>query len=128
MRKVYDTPLVQLQAVGDWSADIDAVVLYRPLQPFPSSNWDWIGLYKVGSSPSAVCIFCLGVCLTFNTSDVQVGFSSFSDYVTYTWVKDDEVVFNEEEIQVVGPVRNITVFTHQDSAEDLYWSLPVGVC
>ncbi|XP_037534372.1 inositol polyphosphate 5-phosphatase Ka [Nematolebias whitei] len=84
LRKVYDTPLVRLQAVGDWSADIDAVVLYRPLQPFPSSNWDWIGLYKVG-------------------------FSSFSDYVTYTWVKDDEVAVNEEQMQVFVSKEDIPV-------------------
>lgn len=49
---MYDTPLVRLQPDGDWSADIDAIVVYSPLQPFPSSTWDWIGLYKVG--PAAV--------------------------------------------------------------------------
>nr|XP_012771275.2 inositol polyphosphate 5-phosphatase K isoform X1 [Maylandia zebra] len=76
LRKMYETPLVRLRAEGDWSADIDAMVVYSPLQPFPSSTWDWIGLYKVG-------------------------FSSVSDYITYTWVKDDEVAFNEEVIQVV---------------------------
>ncbi|KAG7235377.1 hypothetical protein INR49_032717 [Caranx melampygus] len=75
LRKMFETPLVRLQPEGDWSADIDAMVLYSPLQPFPSSAWDWIGLYKVG-------------------------FSSISDYITYTWVKDDEVAFNEEIIQV----------------------------
>ena len=31
---------------------------------------------------------------------IQVGFTSVSDYITYTWVKDDEVAFNEEVIQV----------------------------
>jgi len=51
---MYETPLVRLQAEGDWSADIDAMVLYSPLQPFPSSTWDWIGLYKVGCLPLAV--------------------------------------------------------------------------
>lgn len=45
---MYGTPLVRLQAEGDWSADLDSMVLYSPLQPFPSSTWDWIGLYKVG--------------------------------------------------------------------------------
>ncbi|XP_013879126.1 inositol polyphosphate 5-phosphatase K isoform X1 [Austrofundulus limnaeus] len=84
LRKMFDTPLVRLQADGDWSSDIDAMVLYSPLQPFPSSNWDWIGLYKVG-------------------------FSSFSDYITYTWVKDDEVAFNEEWIQVFVSKEDIPV-------------------
>nr|XP_046244395.1 inositol polyphosphate 5-phosphatase Ka isoform X3 [Scatophagus argus] len=76
MRKMYGSPLVRLQAEGDWSADIDAMVLYSPLQPFPSSSWDWIGLFKVG-------------------------FTSVSDYITYTWVKDGEVAFNDEVMQVV---------------------------
>lgn len=44
---MYETPLVQLQPEGDWSADIDAMVVYSPLQPFKASTWDWIGLYKV---------------------------------------------------------------------------------
>lgn len=44
---MYKTPLVRLQPEGDWSADIDAMVVYSPLQPFRSSTWDWIGLYKV---------------------------------------------------------------------------------
>ncbi|XP_054482597.1 inositol polyphosphate 5-phosphatase Ka isoform X2 [Anoplopoma fimbria] len=84
LRKKYDAPLVRLQPEGDWSADIDAMVLYSPLQPFPSSAWDWIGLYKVG-------------------------FSSVSDYITYTWVKDDEVALNEEVIQVYVSKEEIPV-------------------
>ncbi|XP_047449685.1 inositol polyphosphate 5-phosphatase Ka isoform X2 [Mugil cephalus] len=84
LRKMYDTPLVRVQPEGDWSADIDSMVLYSPMQPFPSSNWDWIGLYKVG-------------------------FSSVSDYITYTWVKDDEVAFNDEFIQVYVSKEDIPV-------------------
>ncbi|XP_029965256.1 inositol polyphosphate 5-phosphatase Ka isoform X2 [Salarias fasciatus] len=84
LRKMFDTPLVRLQAEGDWSADIDAMVIYSPLQPFTSSTWDWIGLYKVG-------------------------FSSVLDYITYTWVKDDEVVFNEEIMQVYVSKEEIPV-------------------
>ncbi|CAN9511143.1 unnamed protein product [Ophioblennius macclurei] len=84
LRKMLDTPLVRLQAEGDWSADIDAIVIYSPLQPFASSTWDWIGLYKVG-------------------------FSSVSDYITYTWVKDDEVAFNQEIMQVYVSKEEIPV-------------------
>lgn len=84
LRKVNEAPLVRLQAEGDWSADIDSIVLYSPLQPFPSSSWDWIGLY-------------------------QVGFSSVSDYITYTWVTDNEVAFNEELIQVYMGKEEIPV-------------------
>ncbi|XP_060902157.1 inositol polyphosphate 5-phosphatase K-like isoform X1 [Labrus mixtus] len=84
LRKIQTTPLVRLQPEGDWSADIDSMVLYSPLQPFPSSTWDWIGLYKVG-------------------------FTNVSDYITYTWVKDDEVAFNEEVIQVYVDKEEIPV-------------------
>ncbi|XP_029026046.1 inositol polyphosphate 5-phosphatase Ka isoform X2 [Betta splendens] len=84
LRKMYETPLVRLQAEGEWSADIDAIVVYSPLHPFPSSTWDWIGLYKVG-------------------------FTCVSDYITYTWVKDDEVAFNEEIIQVFVSKEDIPV-------------------
>uniref|UniRef100_A0A7N6FCM3 Inositol polyphosphate-related phosphatase domain-containing protein n=1 Tax=Anabas testudineus TaxID=64144 RepID=A0A7N6FCM3_ANATE len=84
LRKMYETPLVRLQPEGDWSADIDSIIIYSPLQPFPSSSWDWIGLYKVG-------------------------FTSVTDYITYTWVKDDEVAFNEEIIQVYISKEEIPV-------------------
>uniref|UniRef100_A0AAV2J0P3 Inositol polyphosphate-related phosphatase domain-containing protein n=1 Tax=Knipowitschia caucasica TaxID=637954 RepID=A0AAV2J0P3_KNICA len=84
LRKMLDSPLVCLRAEGDWSADIDSIVLYSPQQPFPSSSWDWIGLYKVG-------------------------FSSVSDYITYTWVKDNEAAFNDELMQVFMSKEEIPV-------------------
>uniref|UniRef100_A0AAY4ERF6 Inositol polyphosphate-related phosphatase domain-containing protein n=2 Tax=Denticeps clupeoides TaxID=299321 RepID=A0AAY4ERF6_9TELE len=75
LKKMHDTPLVRVCAEGEWSSDFDAVVNYTILQPFPSSAWDWIGLYKVG-------------------------FKSMTDYVTYTWVKDDQVSLSDELVQV----------------------------
>ncbi|KAK5868218.1 hypothetical protein PBY51_009252 [Eleginops maclovinus] len=84
LKKMFDAPLVRLKAEGEWSADIDAVVLYRPMQPFPSSSWDWIGLFKVG-------------------------FSSMKDYITYTWVKDDEMNSDEEATQVFVSKEEIPV-------------------
>ncbi|XP_077422631.1 inositol polyphosphate 5-phosphatase K-like isoform X5 [Vanacampus margaritifer] len=84
LKKIYTTPLVHLQAEGEWSADIDATLLYSPLQPFPSNTWDWIGLYKVG-------------------------FTSVSDYITYTWVKDDEVSIDEDAIKVYVSKEEIPV-------------------
>lgn len=41
----------------------------------------------------------------------QVGFTSKDDYFTYTWVKDQEVGFSEEAIQVViiGAVVNLSL-------------------
>lgn len=50
LKKMYETPLVQLRPEGEWSADIDALVVYTELRPFPSSSWDWIGLYRVSST------------------------------------------------------------------------------
>lgn len=50
LKKMYETPLVQLQPEGEWSADIDAIVVYSQLRPFPTSSWDWIGLYKVSKT------------------------------------------------------------------------------
>ncbi|XP_038134478.1 inositol polyphosphate 5-phosphatase K-like isoform X2 [Cyprinodon tularosa] len=78
------TPLVSLRPEGDWSADIDCLALYCPLQPFPSSSWDWIGLYKVG-------------------------FGGVSDYITYAWVKDNEAAFNGELMQVFVSKEEIPV-------------------
>ena len=46
------TPLVRLYPEGEWSAEADAMVVYSPLQAFPSSPWDWVGLFKVPRSPS----------------------------------------------------------------------------
>ncbi|CAL8342666.1 unnamed protein product [Arctogadus glacialis] len=75
LKKRQQTPLVQLYPEGDWSADMDAMVVYSTLQAFPSSHWDWVGLFKVG-------------------------FSCVSDYITYAWVKDDEVASSEELVRV----------------------------
>ncbi|XP_055052951.2 inositol polyphosphate 5-phosphatase Ka isoform X1 [Misgurnus anguillicaudatus] len=75
LKKMHEMPLVQLCAEGEWCADFDAMITYSLLQPFTSSAWDWIGLY-------------------------EVGFKSFSDYITYTWVKDDQVASNDELFQV----------------------------
>lgn len=98
LRKMYDTPLVRLQPEGDWSADIDAMVVYSPLQHFRSSTWDWIGLYKV----SHTLLHKTSNKMKWNSFQLQfqVGFTTVLDYITYTWVKDDEVAFNEEFFQV----------------------------
>ncbi|KAF3848149.1 hypothetical protein F7725_021177 [Dissostichus mawsoni] len=81
----FTAPLVRVKAEGEWSSDLDAVVLYRAMQPFPSSSWDWIGLFKVG-------------------------FSSVTDYITYTWVKDDEMNSSEEATQVYVSKEEIPVW------------------
>lgn len=48
---MFETPLVQVCAEGEWSADFDALITYSLLQSFRSSAWDWIGLYKVREVP-----------------------------------------------------------------------------
>ncbi|KAL2096097.1 hypothetical protein ACEWY4_008245 [Coilia grayii] len=72
LRKVHSIPLVSVRAEGEWSADMDSMVTYTILQSFPSSAWDWIALYKVG-------------------------FKSTMDYITYTWVKDDQISLDDQD-------------------------------
>ncbi|XP_063305993.1 inositol polyphosphate 5-phosphatase K isoform X3 [Pelobates fuscus] len=66
---------VAVKAEGEWNADHDALISYSVAKDFPSSTWDWIGLYPVG-------------------------FRHTKDYVTYAWVKDDEISFSEDCNQV----------------------------
>ncbi|XP_072326092.1 inositol polyphosphate 5-phosphatase Ka [Scyliorhinus torazame] len=68
-------PLVELEPKGVWVPGRDAVISYCMLDRYPSSTWDWIGLFKVG-------------------------FRSHSDYVTYIWVKDDELMVSDDICQV----------------------------
>ncbi|XP_041097160.1 inositol polyphosphate 5-phosphatase K-like isoform X3 [Polyodon spathula] len=84
LKKLHTTPLVIIHAEGEWSADWDALVTYSTQEPFPSSTWDWIGLYKVG-------------------------FRSHMDYVSYMWVKDDEVSCTDEVVQVYVSREEIPV-------------------
>ncbi|MEQ2214361.1 hypothetical protein XENOCAPTIV_002738, partial [Xenoophorus captivus] len=66
LRKCFDTQLVHVTPVGEWSADQNALLTYTILEDFMSSTWDWIGLYKVG-------------------------FKSASDYETFVWVRENEL-------------------------------------
>ncbi|XP_054899691.1 inositol polyphosphate 5-phosphatase K isoform X1 [Poeciliopsis prolifica] len=66
LRKYFETQLVDLTPVGEWSADQNALLTYTILEDFMSSTWDWIGLYKVG-------------------------FKSASDYETFVWVRENEL-------------------------------------
>ncbi|XP_069471521.1 inositol polyphosphate 5-phosphatase K isoform X2 [Ambystoma mexicanum] len=75
LKPLVSTPLVTLRPEGEWNADSDGLISYSLTPEFPSSTWDWIGLYKVD-------------------------FRHTNDYVTYAWVKDDEISFSEEATQV----------------------------
>ncbi|MEE6469239.1 hypothetical protein FKM82_008548 [Ascaphus truei] len=66
---------VAIRAEGEWNADHDSLISYSVTPDFPSSTWDWIGLYRVG-------------------------FRHTNDYITYAWVKDDEISFSEDCNQV----------------------------
>lgn len=75
MKPLILTPSVTLRAEGEWNADHDSLISYSVSKDFPSSTWDWIGLYRVG-------------------------FRHTNDYVTYAWVKDDEISFSKDCSQV----------------------------
>lgn len=36
-----------LNPEGEWSAEHDVLISYSAVPEFPSSAWDWIGLFKV---------------------------------------------------------------------------------
>ncbi|KAG8590227.1 hypothetical protein GDO81_006685 [Engystomops pustulosus] len=75
MKPLILEPSVTLRAEGEWNADHDSLISYSVSKDFPSSTWDWIGLYKAG-------------------------FRHTNDYVTYAWVKDDEISFSKDCSQV----------------------------
>ncbi|XP_030078118.1 inositol polyphosphate 5-phosphatase K isoform X2 [Microcaecilia unicolor] len=66
LKPLVSSPLVTLGPIGEWSADEDSLVSFSAVPDFPSSVWDWIGLYKVA-------------------------FRHIHDYVTFAWVKDNEI-------------------------------------
>ncbi|XP_069766481.1 inositol polyphosphate 5-phosphatase Ka isoform X2 [Narcine bancroftii] len=68
-------PLVELQPQGKWVPGLDGVISYCVADDYPSSLWDWIGLYKFG-------------------------FRTPQDYVTYLWVKDDQLAVHEDVYEV----------------------------
>ncbi|NXQ40566.1 INP5K phosphatase, partial [Catharus fuscescens] len=75
MKPLVSDPLVVLHAEGEWSADHDVLIRYSAVPEFPSSAWDWIGLF-------------------------QVAFRHVKDYVTYAWVVDDEIASSRDSKQV----------------------------
>ncbi|XP_015735942.1 inositol polyphosphate 5-phosphatase K isoform X2 [Coturnix japonica] len=75
LKPLLSDPLVTLSPEGEWSAEHDVLISYSAVPGFPSSAWDWIGLFKVT-------------------------FKHANDYITYAWVEDDEVSSNEDSKQV----------------------------
>ncbi|XP_035756572.1 inositol polyphosphate 5-phosphatase K isoform X2 [Egretta garzetta] len=75
LKPLLSDPLVTLNPEGEWSAEHDVLISYSAVPEFPSSAWDWIGLFKVA-------------------------FRHMNDYVTYAWVEDDEISSNKDSKQV----------------------------
>ncbi|NXT21483.1 INP5K phosphatase, partial [Syrrhaptes paradoxus] len=75
LKPLLSDPLVTLNPEGEWSAEHNVLISYSAVPEFPSSAWDWIGLFKV----------------TFRHTN---------DYVTYAWVEDDEVSSDKDSKQV----------------------------
>ncbi|NXA35321.1 INP5K phosphatase, partial [Eudromia elegans] len=75
IKPLLSNPSVVLKPEGEWSSEHDVVISYSAVPEFPSSTWDWIGLFKVT-------------------------FKHANDYVTYAWVKDDEISSNNDSNQV----------------------------
>ncbi|NWV12008.1 INP5K phosphatase, partial [Ptilonorhynchus violaceus] len=75
MKPLLSDPLVTLNPEGEWTAEHDVLIRYSTVPEFPSSAWDWIGLF-------------------------QVAFRHVNDYVTYAWVEDDEFSSNKDSKQV----------------------------
>ncbi|XP_075024870.1 inositol polyphosphate 5-phosphatase K isoform X3 [Calonectris borealis] len=75
LKPLLSDPLVTLNPEGEWSAEHDVLINYSAVPEFPSSAWDWIGLFKVA-------------------------FRHVNDYVTYAWVEDDEISSNKDSKQV----------------------------
>ncbi|XP_062471762.1 inositol polyphosphate 5-phosphatase K isoform X5 [Pezoporus occidentalis] len=71
LKPLVSEPLVTLSPEGEWSAEHDVLINYSAVPEFPSSAWDWIGLFKVT-------------------------FKHVNDYVTYSWVEDDEISSNKD--------------------------------
>ncbi|XP_013157133.1 inositol polyphosphate 5-phosphatase K isoform X2 [Falco biarmicus] len=75
LKPLLSDPLVTLNPEGEWSSEHDVLISYSAVPEFPSSAWDWIGLFKVA-------------------------FRHVNDYVTYAWVEDDEISSNKDSKQV----------------------------
>ncbi|XP_008071553.1 inositol polyphosphate 5-phosphatase K isoform X1 [Carlito syrichta] len=82
LKPLVSAPLITLMPEDLWTMENDMVVSYSSTPDFPSSSWDWIGLYKVG-----MC-------------DIY-------DYVSYVWVGDNQISFSDNLNQVYMDISDI---------------------
>ncbi|XP_024420524.2 inositol polyphosphate 5-phosphatase K isoform X1 [Desmodus rotundus] len=82
LKPLVSVPLITLMPEGLWTMENDMLVSYTLTPDFPSSPWDWIGLYKVG-------------------------LRHIHDYVSYVWVWDNQLSFSDGLNQVYINVSDI---------------------
>ncbi|XP_004707363.2 inositol polyphosphate 5-phosphatase K isoform X1 [Echinops telfairi] len=82
MKPLVSAPPITLTPEGLWTMEKDMLVSYSLASDFLSSPWDWIGLYKVG-------------------------LRHVNDYVTYVWVRDNQISISDGLNQVYINTTNI---------------------
>ncbi|ELK26980.1 PREDICTED: inositol polyphosphate 5-phosphatase K isoform X1 [Myotis davidii] len=82
LKPLVSVPLISLMPEGLWTMENAMLINYSLTPDFPSSPWDWIGLYKVG-------------------------LRHINDYVSYVWVSDNQVSFKDGLNQVYIDISDI---------------------
>uniref|UniRef100_A0A8C8ZX20 Inositol polyphosphate 5-phosphatase K n=1 Tax=Prolemur simus TaxID=1328070 RepID=A0A8C8ZX20_PROSS len=83
LKPLVSAPLITLMPEESlWTMENNMVVSYCSDPDFPSSPWDWIGLYKVGMR-------------------------HVNDYVSYVWVGDNQISFSDNLNQVYMDISTI---------------------
>ncbi|XP_061246606.1 inositol polyphosphate 5-phosphatase K isoform X1 [Bos javanicus] len=82
LKPLVSAPLITLLPEGPCTMENDLLISYCLAADFLSSPWDWIGLYKVG-------------------------LRHINDYVSYVWVKDNQVSFSDRLNQVYIDISDI---------------------
>ncbi|XP_053423730.1 inositol polyphosphate 5-phosphatase K isoform X2 [Nycticebus coucang] len=82
LKPLVSNPPITLMPESLWTMENDMVVSYFSAPDFPSSPWDWIGLYKVGMR-------------------------HINDYVSYVWVGDNQISVSDNLHQVYINISNI---------------------
>ncbi|XP_004684857.2 PREDICTED: inositol polyphosphate 5-phosphatase K [Condylura cristata] len=82
LKPLVSAPLITLIPEGLWTMENDMLISYSLTADFLSSPWDWIGLYKVG-------------------------LRHINDYVSYVWVRDNQVFSSDRLNQVYINISNV---------------------
>ncbi|XP_049557894.1 inositol polyphosphate 5-phosphatase K isoform X4 [Orcinus orca] len=82
LKPLVSAPLITLLPESPCTTESDMLISYALTADFLSSPWDWIGLYKVG-------------------------LRHINDYVSYVWVRDNQVSFSDGLNQVYIDISDI---------------------